>query len=297
MEIKGVLPVVQLPYNDDFTIDFDTFKREIDWLFDEGVDGIVLAMVTEVLRLTDIERDEVVAKAVQFTAARGPAIASVGAESIQQAIRHARAAETNGATALMAIPPSLTSCNSQEITRYYTEILEATTLPLIVQDASGYVGNSIPVATQAALYNDNPGRIMFKPEAQPFGANLSAIRDATDGKAPIFEGTGGIALVNSYQRGIVGTMPGADLPWALVAIWKALENGDIDRACKIHGTLGILISMQHNLDAFLVIEKTLLVKQGVFKNTLVRGPLGYKLDRETEEEVYRLFDLLKEACD
>ena len=50
--------------------------------------------------------------------------------------------------------------------------------------------------------------------------------------------------------------------------------------------------MQNSLDAFLAIEKYLLVKQGVFKNTLVRGPVGYTLDDETRREVDRLFDLV-----
>ena len=53
-----------------------------------------------------------------------------------------------------------------------------------------------------------------------------------------------------------------------------------------------LVSMQNSLDAFLAIEKYLLVKQGVFRNTIIRGPVGYVLDDETRHEIDRLFDLL-----
>ena len=52
MTIQGVLPVLQLPYHEDLGIDFPTLQREIDWLFDAGVDGIMIAMATEVVRLT-----------------------------------------------------------------------------------------------------------------------------------------------------------------------------------------------------------------------------------------------------
>ena len=55
------------------------------------------------------------------------------------------------------------------------------------------------------------------------------------------------------------------------------------------------MSLQHSLDAFLAIEKYLLVKQGIFSNTLVRGPVGYTLDEPTREEVDRLFELLQAA--
>ena len=50
--------------------------------------------------------------------------------------------------------------------------------------------------------------------------------------------------------------------------------------------------MQTSLDAFLAVEKHLLVRQGIFKNTLVRGPVGFRLDDESKREVDRLFDRL-----
>jgi hypothetical protein len=37
------------------------------------------------------------------------------------------------------------------------------------------------------------------------------------------------------------------------------------------------------------------VRQGVFANTLVRGPVGYVLEDDTRREVDRLFDQLMEV--
>jgi len=119
---------------------------------------------------------------------------------------------------------------------------------------------------------------------------------ATGGRARVFEGTGGIALVDSFRRGIVGTMPGADLIRGLVPLWNALAAGHTEKADRIHGPLAALISMQTSLDAFLAVEKHLLVRQGIFKNTLVRGPVGFRLDAETTREVDRLFDRMIEAA-
>src|SRR5690606_13268330 len=108
---------------------------------------------------------------------------------------------------------------------------------------------------------------LFKPEATPIGPKLSALRDATSGKARVFEGTGGIALVDSYRRGIVGTMPGADLISGIVALWKALEAGDERRIYELSLPISSIVAIQNSLDAFLAVEKYLLVKQGVFRNT------------------------------
>ena len=97
----------------------------------------------------------------------------------------------------------------------------------------------------------------------------------------MFEGSGGIALVDSYRRGIIGTMPGADLIDGIVALWRALESGDEDRAAALARPICAIVALQTGLDAFLAVEKYLLVKRGVFRNTIVRGPVGYRLDENT----------------
>jgi len=294
--LLGVLPVVQVPYRNDESIDWNTLKKEVDFLFDHGVNGLVTGMVSEVQRLTESERDKLTENLVRFSAGRGPVIASVGGESIAQMLRHAKAAETAGADGLMAIPPATTRCSDSEILNYYRALVRNTTKPVIVQDASGYLGNPIPIQTQVRLFSEFPTRIMFKPEAQPIGTSLSLIRDGTKGKAALFEGTGGIALVDTYQRGIIGTMPGAEIPWAMVALWRALENGDFEKARIIHAPIAAMVSMMHCLDAFIAIEKLLLKEQGIFKNTMVRGPVAFFPDPETKAEVLRIFVRLKQIC-
>ncbi len=155
----------------------------------------------------------------------------------------------------------------------------------------------MPISLYTRLLGDFGDRVYFKPEATPIGPRLSALRDATTGKARVFEGTGGMALVDSFRRGIVGTIPGADLIRGIVTLWRALKSGDDARAYRLSLPISALIALQTNLDAFLAIEKYLLVKQGVFTNTHVRGPVCFILDDETRREVDRLFDLVMRDVD
>ena len=77
------------------------------------------------------------------------------------------------------------------------------------------------------------------------------------------------------------------------AAWiKALTACGSFTPGELSTPLAALVGMQNSLDAFLAIEKYLLVKQGVFRNTHVRGPVGYVMDGETRAEVDRLFELL-----
>ncbi len=294
-DLRGVLPVFQTPYHDDEAIDYDTLAREIQWLHERGADGIVMAMVSEVLRLSDEEREALAVHACRIGREGGAVIISVGAECGHTAERFARHAEGVGADAVMAIPPVSTAALDSEVLRYYERIIRAVTVPVIVQDASGYVGSAMPVSLLAKVVSEFGERVLFKPEATPIGPRLSSLREATGGKARVFEGSAGIALVDSYRRGIVGTMPGADVIDGMVALWRALEAGYAQQIDRLSPPIAALAAMQTSLDAFLAVEKHLLVRQGVFRNTIVRGPVAFQLDNETRAEVDRLFDAVMRA--
>jgi 4-hydroxy-tetrahydrodipicolinate synthase len=292
-----VISVVQTPFDDNDEIDPQIHRRQVDWLFAEGTDGVVTGMVSEVLRLSSDERDELATLTCEAADGRGPVIVSVGAESTRTAVRHARHAAKAGANAVMAVPPALTAIDDDELFAYFTAIAEASGLPVVVQDASGYVGRSLSIELQARLFWELGDLALFKPESPPIGPKVTALREATGGGARIFEGTGGLHLIDSYRRGAIGTMPAGDLVWAMVPLWRALRRGDYDRAYAIGGPLAMVITHQSSLDTFVSIEKHNLVRQGIFPSTRMRGPVGTIGDDLTLAEVDRLVDRLRAAVD
>lgn len=296
VQLHGVLPVLHTPFTDGGSIDNAILQREIDWAFETGADGVVVAMVSEVLRLGYHGRRELAGLVCQGVRGRGFTVISVGAESTDEAVEFAKHAEGLRASAVMAIPPVATSLSSSATREYFAAIVSGIAIPLVVQDASNYVGGAIDLSVYLSLLEQfGPDRILFKPEASPLGPNLSKLRDATDGKARIFEGSGGINLVDCYRRGIVGTMPGTDLLDGVVALWKALAACDEDRTYQLSLPICALVALQlqGGLDGFLAIEKYLLKKRGLFNNTLQRQPVGWQLDPETQAEVDRLFARLQ----
>ena len=293
-QIAGVVPVINTPFDASERIDHSVLSREIDWVFDQGAQGICAGMVSELLRLTHDERRELASAMVELASGRGVVITSVGGESTEQARSFARQAAAAGCDAMMAIPPLSTALTSGEVTDYFEGLLEEVDLPLIVQDASAYVGQPIELDVLAGLLERyGPDRVLFKPEASPLGPNLSALRDRTGRAARVFEGSGGISLVDSFRRGIAGTMPGVDLLDITIALWHALEAGDDDETYRLYLPLCALIAleMQAGLDGFIAIEKYILVRRGVFDSDRQRRPNGWELDDETAREVDRLLAL------
>jgi dihydrodipicolinate synthase/N-acetylneuraminate lyase len=305
--LAGVLPIVHVPFDADDRIDRSDLAREVDWVYAVGADGLGTGMVSEVVRLTADERRRLTEWLVELSAGRGAVFASVGSESIAQATAHAVDAERAGCDAVMAVPPMTSRLSAAKLVAYFRAIAESVAVPLIVQDASGYLGHSIPLSVYVELLDRyGPEKIVFKPEAAPLGPNLSALRDATGGHARIFEGSGGILLVDAHRRGIAGTMPGVDLLDGVVPLWRALEAArirgsetaaDSDAIYRLSLPICamVAIQMQAGLDGFLAIEKYLLVKRGLFSSARRREPNGWSLDDETAREVDRLYDRLSEA--
>lgn len=289
--LRGVLPVIATPFDNEMKIDTVQLRAEVDWLFDKGANGIAVAMVSEIQRLSTPERQRLNDVVCGFVDGRGPMVASVGAESTSVAVELSREAHRSSATAVMAAPPLLTPIDERGLRSYLDAIMSAAQMPVILQDASGYIGNAIDPRLQAKLVDEyGADNLLLKPEATPIGPMVTAIHEAATSEVRIFDGSGGLALVDTHARGIIGTMPGPELVWALRALWDALEVGDRQRSIAISSPLAMLQSMVPNLDAYVAFEKHLLVRQGVLTSVRMRGPVGFILDDVERSLADTLFD-------
>jgi len=297
-EIAGVLPVLHTPFDRNDEICRDDLQKEIDWVFEQGAEGVCSAMVSEILRLTAQERIELNRWIVDLVDGRGPVIASVGSESLKQSLLFAHEAVDAGCGALMAIPPISTALPEDALWDYFSTLAEAVEVPLIVQDASSYVGGALTTSFYVRLLDQfGPEKILFKPEGSPVGPSISHLRDASRGTARIFDGSGGILLIDAFRRGVAGTMPGVDLLDGIVALWNAMQADDDETAYRVSFPICSLVALQlqAGLDGFLAVEKYLLVKRGIFSSDARRSPHSWSLDSETRAEVDRLFDMLQDV--
>ena len=295
---RGIFPVLQMPLNELEEIEPKELRHEIDWLISFGVEGVVLAMVSEVMRFSFEERRHQWQLVLEILEGRLPLIVSVGAESTRVAVKLAKQAASDGAAMLIATPPATYPATSDEIFSYYEAIVESVAIPVVVQDASNYMGQPLPMELYERLLEKfGAERIQFKPEAKPVRDRVAGLQEITGGKAKIFEGQSGMDLLETHELGLVGTMPGSEIVWAISELWNSLESGDFESAKQIHQGISELIEFQQTIDAYVAVEKYLLVKQGIFTSARQRGPVSTILSESTKGGIDQVFEKLISMVD
>lgn len=298
IEPRGVMPVVIMPYDHNGDVHEHDFRRQVHHMLNVGCDGVVVGQVSEVSRLTARERFRVAELLAEACGSQGCAVMSTGGESIRMACEFSRQAEAAGCDALLVMHPAMAALDDEEMFRYFAAVTESVSVPILVHHAKSLARRPLSIAVQSRLLDAyGPEKIRFKPEAQPSPPRLSQLRDATDGRARIFEGDGGMMLADTFRRGLAGVIPATEIAEITVTIWRLLESGQEERARPLAYQLSYLMChMMNSIDCYLGISKHLLHRRNLIETTLIRPPLDFHVDRETLAEIEHVYDDLMERA-
>ena len=83
----------------------------------------------------------------------------------------------------------------------------------------------------------------------------------------------------------------------LFGVLGSLQAGDEASIYSLYFPICALIALQlqGGLDGFILVERYLLQRRGLFPNQVHRGPLGYAIDDMMCAEIDRLFEQLQDA--
>jgi 4-hydroxy-tetrahydrodipicolinate synthase len=153
MNIRGIIPPVASPMQANEDLDLPRLRWFLDHLIAQGVHGIfVLGTNSEFYALDEIEKQQVIATAVNQVRGRVPVFAGTGAETTREAVRLTRIAEREGVDGVSVITPYFISPTQQEIYDHYRRVAESTALPvLLYSNPTTCGGLKIDVETVARL--------------------------------------------------------------------------------------------------------------------------------------------------
>ncbi len=280
---RGILPAMQVPYNDDLTVDDQELQRFSKWLAGhDGIGGLVTNGHTgEVFALSPEERAHVTKVAVDAVDGKVGVVSGVCAEGINEAVEHAEMARDAGASGLLVMPPHYWlrfGMEPEHVIEHFTAIGKAANINLIVHIYPAWSKASYSselLAELAAL----PWVTTFKVgtrEMSKYDQDIKAIRDTGENVSILT--CHDEYLLTSMVQGVDGALVGfaSFIPELITALYTAVCEGNLKEAQKIQSQINVLkevvyASGEPTGDAHARM-KTAMHQAGRFKSTTVRPP-------------------------
>lgn len=229
--IRGIIPPVVTPMKDNEDLDLPRLKWFIDYLLDKGVHGIfVLGTNSEFYALSEKEKQEVFATAVEHVNGRAPVHAGTGAETTREVIRLTQMAEKEGVDGVSVISPYFIKPSQDELYSHFRQVAEATSLPVILYNNPGTCGGlKIDVPTVARLA-EVPNIVAIKDSSGDLQNTIELIRNVPEDFSVMM---GRDTLIyHSLISGAKGAVPatGNIAPELAVRIYESHQKGNLKDA-------------------------------------------------------------------
>jgi 4-hydroxy-tetrahydrodipicolinate synthase len=237
---RGVLPAIITPFKDDYSLDEEGLRRNIEFLQEAGISGIVPCGTTgESATLTFDEHKRVVEVAIDC--ATVPVVAGTGSNNTREALELTLHAADAGADAALLITPYYNKPNDRGMFEHYKIIAESCDIPIILYN--------VPKRTGADLRPDLVKRLAGL-------KNIIGIKEASGSISQVSQvieqtrETGFVVLSGDDDMTLpIMALGGAGVisvvanvaPRKTVEMVEAMARGDLDEARKLHFQLAPLV--------------------------------------------------------
>jgi 4-hydroxy-tetrahydrodipicolinate synthase len=235
--IKGSIVAIVSPMRDDGSLDFDAYRRLIEWHVAEGTNAIVAVGTTgESPTVNPEEHGELIRVAVEAVKGHIPIIAGTGGNSTSEAIELTRHAKSVGASATLQVVPYYNKPTQEGLYRHFRTIAETVDLPVILYN--------VPGRTVADLSNDTtlrlaevPGIVGLK-DATGDLARASDLLKRLPSRFAVYSGNDdtALALMLLGGHGVISVTANV-APRMMGELCKAALAGDLVRAREINNRL------------------------------------------------------------
>lgn len=296
--LSGSYTVSITPFVEDGSaVDYEAWKRFIDWQVSCGVPGIIILGTTgEFLTFTDKEREEFVAATVEYVNGRMDVIVGTMDAYTPNAVRYSKQAEDLGADGLMIIPPYYYTPTDDEIFNYYKEICDKVSLPIMVYN-NPFTSNVDISAKLIGRLTKTFEQIRYIKEASQRIERIHAIIVESDGLMNVWAGQ---QVLESFKMGAVGYVNpyGNYIPRATVKFVEWAKQGRWDDVWAVQSIVqkfDAIITEGHPLYGHQCYSKALAAAAG-YPVGDVRAPITTfaSLGDEGRERVARMVPLMRE---
>jgi 4-hydroxy-tetrahydrodipicolinate synthase len=130
---EGVMPAITSQFDSEGALSLKAFKNNLTHQIKAGVHGIILGgTLGEASTLTSSEKESLLKMTLEQVEGKIPVIMNIAEQSTDQAVGSAKAAETNGASGLMLLPPMRYRATDIETVAYFSAVASSTSLPIMI---------------------------------------------------------------------------------------------------------------------------------------------------------------------
>ena len=237
---NGSLVALVTPMRADGQIDYECLRQLVDWHFEQGTAGLVIAGTTgESTTLAQQEHVELIRSAVEFADGRLPIIAGTGSNSTQQSIELSQEVGRLSVDAFLMVTPYYNKPTQEGLYRHYCAIADAVDQPVMLYNVPGRTAVDMLPETVARL-SEHP-RIFAIKEATGDLDRVAQILELSQPGFRLYSGDDATAREFMLRGGHGVVSVTSNLaPARMAAMCEAALAGDAEAAAQIDAGLADL---------------------------------------------------------
>ena len=221
----GIHAVLYALFKPDGRLWRDGMRQQVECCLAAGVDGIVvLGLATEVAKLTEAERRQVIDWAIEDIAGRLPLGVTIYGNSVIEQAELLNHAQDAGANWLILQPPVFGAYGADETIRTFGSVADLARVPVAIQNAPALMGRGLTGVDIATLVQRHPVITHLKGEMPVL--EVERVAAAAEGRLVILNGQGGLEMMDNIRAGAEGFVLAPDIVDKAVLIWRAAMAGD-----------------------------------------------------------------------
>ncbi len=239
MNFEGTTVAMITPFTSDDEVDEEGMRQNINYLIENGVDGILAAGTTgESATITHDEQRRMIDILVDEVNGRIKTIAGAGSNSSKEALGLVQYAEGAGADAALVITPYYNKPQQHGLVEHYRMMVESSDIPIIVYNVPSRTGTDIDVDTiaQVAALDNIVAIKEASPDLDKVSMTMKKIMDlGLEDEFMILSGNDNLTLpmISMGTKGVISVVGNVD-PARMSRMVNEALSGDFASAFKTH---------------------------------------------------------------
>ena len=218
------------PIDADEKIDEAKFRRQVDYIIDGGLEGIlVFGSNGEFYQIEEDEMERGLKLAVDQAAGRVPVYFGIGAINTKKCIRLAKMAAANGAAAISILQPMFLKPTTEELFNHFKMIADAVPeVPVLIYNNPGRVGYGLTADYVTRLAHEVKNIVGMKDTSGDMTLTEECVRRNRDVNFKVFGGKDTLLYVSLCVGAVGGVCTAGNfMPELIGAVYKKFIAGDI----------------------------------------------------------------------